>query len=369
MKTAEEFQALSDSVYYWATYEPSVKCELSSTAIKSGGGLVVIDPIPLAAAAWQQLLAIAPLRAILLTNGNHVRNSDFLRKEYRVPIIAAALTHRDITDLKPDIALLEKERVYGIVPISIPGATIGETAFFSETGALVLGDAVINLNEEKGLEFLPDKYCVDAEQNRASLQKLLNFDFHILTFAHGTPITSNAQQKWIALMKTLSLFFLLSSVLLPLSAQDMDSGPAASAPQSAPAPPRNIMPLTLNHKPNATLPPAELANAIAKFFNGLKAGDYANSYETFLAGSRLGEQKEKMSVFISKTQEAFGLYGALTDYEIFDNYSIGSNVLVVTYLSRHPVQPLRWRFIFYRPDKTWGIINMGFDDVLLDMLD
>jgi hypothetical protein len=161
------------------------------------------------------------------------------------------------------------------------------------------------------------------------------------------------------------------ALLVPLHAQNTDtSSPDANGnTQSVPALPRNIMPLTLNHKPNASAPPAELAAAISKFFNGLKAGDYANSYETFLAGSRLGLQKEKMSVFISKTQEAFGLYGALSDYEIFDNYTIGSNIIVLTYLSRHPVQPLRWRFIYYRPQKTWGIINMGFDDVLLDMLD
>ena len=76
-----------------------------------------------------------------------------------------------------------------------------------------------------------------------------------------------------------------------------------------------------------------------------------------------------MSIFVSKTQEAFGLYGPLKDYEVFDNYSVGSNVLVLTYLTRHDLQPLRWRFIFYRPDKQWGLINMGFDDVLLDMLD
>jgi hypothetical protein len=145
--------------------------------------------------------------------------------------------------------------------------------------------------------------------------------------------------------------------------------PASATTGAAPAPPRNIMPLTLNHKPNATNPPAELAGLIDKFFKGLKAGDYAGSYEMFLAGTRLGAQKEKMSVFVSKTQEAFGIYGKLNDYEIFDNYSVGSNVLVLTYLSRHDVQPLRWRFIFYRPDKTWTLINMGFDDVLLDMLD
>jgi len=171
---------------------------------------------------------------------------------------------------------------------------------------------------------------------------------------------------------TSALVLFTGCLLLPLRAQP---APDATAPDTTsvaaplPAPPRNIMPMSINHKANPTNPPPEIAGPIDKFFKGLKAGDYADSYETFLAGTRLGAQKEKMSVFISKTQEAFGLYGKLNDYEIFDNYSVGSNVLVLTYLSRHDVQPLRWRFIFYRPDKTWGLINMGFDDVLLDMLD
>jgi len=51
--------------------------------------------------------------------------------------------------------------------------------------------------------------------------------------------------------------------------------------------------------------------------------------------------------------------GKLNDYEIYDNYSVGSNVIVLTYLTRHDLQPLRWRFIFYRPDKQWGLINMA----------
>jgi hypothetical protein len=168
------------------------------------------------------------------------------------------------------------------------------------------------------------------------------------------------------------LFAFAAFSALPLHSQNApDTTPpdAAPAQQPPPSPGRNIMPQTLNHKPNPTNPPAEIAGPIDKFFKGLKAGDYAASYETFLAGTRLGSQKEKMSVFIDKTKDAFGLYGKLNDYEIFDNYSIGSNVLVLTYLSRHDVQPLRWRFVFYRPDKTWGLINMGFDDVLLEMLD
>jgi len=175
-------------------------------------------------------------------------------------------------------------------------------------------------------------------------------------------------------MKNLALLLALLSFCLVTSLQ-AQSNPAStttdnsSGMQTIPAPPRNIMPLTLNHKPNPTQPPAEVAAQIDKFFKGLKAGDYPNAYETFLAGTRLGEQKEKMSAMISKTEDVFGIFGKLNDYEIFDNYSIGSNVLVLTYLSRHDIQPLRWRFIYYRPDKTWGVINMGLDDALLDLLD
>jgi hypothetical protein len=172
-------------------------------------------------------------------------------------------------------------------------------------------------------------------------------------------------------MKKLLTALLLLCFLAPLGAQTPpdNSSPDGSSPAAPPSPPRSIMPMTLNHKPNPTNPPPEIAAQIDRFFKGLKTGDYAGTYETFLAGTRLGEQKEKMSYFISKTQEAFAIYGKLHDYEIFDNYSVGSNVLVLTYLTRHDLQPLRWRFIYYRPDKTWGLINMGFDDVLLEMLD
>ena len=173
-------------------------------------------------------------------------------------------------------------------------------------------------------------------------------------------------------MKQLTLLFLAVALIVPLRAQTPpppDVTDDTSSQVNAPAPPRDIMPQTINHKPNPTNPPAEIAGPIDRFFKTLHDGDYTAAYETFLAGSRLGAQKDKESVIVSKTQAAFGLYGKLTDYEIFDNYGVGSNILVLTYLSRHQEQPLRWRFIYYRADKSWKLINMGFDDVLLDMLD
>jgi len=173
-------------------------------------------------------------------------------------------------------------------------------------------------------------------------------------------------------MKRLATLLALLALLAPLRAQSTtDTAPpdSNSGSLTPPSPPRDIMPLSINHKPNPATPPPEIAEAVDKFFKTLKDGDYVNAYDTFLAGTRLGEQTQKKSAMISRTQEAFGLYGKLHDYEVYDNYSIGSNVLVLTYLSRHDIQPLRWRFIYYRPDKTWGLVNMGFDDFLLDMLD
>ena len=97
--------------------------------------------MPLAETAWKELLALAPLRAILLTNGNHVRDAGALKKRHKVPVVTAADTRRDITELRPDVTLLPGELLYGITSIAIPGATPGETAFYSKTGVMVLGDA------------------------------------------------------------------------------------------------------------------------------------------------------------------------------------------------------------------------------------
>ena len=202
MKQADEFQTLSEGVYYWSVYEPSVKIEIGCAALKLAGGLVVFDPVPLAEAAWKELTAEAPLRAILITNGNHVRSAVELRKQYPVPVVTAPDTRRDITELKPDAYLFPNELLYGIAAIPIPGATAGETAFFAPPGVMIVGDAIINTNSEVGLEFLPDKYCVDAEQSRVSLRKLLDYDFHTLILAHGLPVTTHAKDKLSALLKS-----------------------------------------------------------------------------------------------------------------------------------------------------------------------
>src|ERR1700722_15840432 len=100
------FRVQSANVYLWSVSHLSVKCEIGCAALKLASGWVVVDPVPLAEAAWKELLAMAPLRAILLTNGNHVRAAMALRVQHKVPIVTAADTRRDIAELRPDVTLL-----------------------------------------------------------------------------------------------------------------------------------------------------------------------------------------------------------------------------------------------------------------------
>ncbi|HEY8964801.1 MAG TPA: hypothetical protein VIM58_00040, partial [Candidatus Methylacidiphilales bacterium] len=81
-------------------------------------------------------------------------------------------------------------------PHPVPGGGPGETAFHApdDGGLLFLGDAVIHL-EETGLALLPKKYCADDKALRASLKQLLQLDFSLITFAHGTPLRVQAKER------------------------------------------------------------------------------------------------------------------------------------------------------------------------------
>ena len=61
---ADEFQTLSDTLFHWSFFEPSLKCDIGCAALRLGSGLIVIDPVPLADAAWKELLAIAPASSL-----------------------------------------------------------------------------------------------------------------------------------------------------------------------------------------------------------------------------------------------------------------------------------------------------------------
>ena len=74
--------------------------------------------------------------------------------------------------------------------------------YSSNGGTMVVGDALINF-EPHGFGLLPAKYCLDSKLMRRSLEKILDYAFDRMLFAHGTPILSGARQRTEQLLATI----------------------------------------------------------------------------------------------------------------------------------------------------------------------
>ncbi len=198
MPRADEFQQVSDGLYFWQAYDPAVKVDLSCCARRTARGLVFIDPIPLAREALADLCDGTGPAAVLLTNGNHARAAEEYRRRFSIPILAHAAAVAEL-GLAVDQEIADGETVLDeLTVLALPGAAPGEIALHGG-GLLHVGDALIHLPLQ-GFTLLPEKYCADARELRVSLGKLLRFPFEILTFAHGLPLVSKARQRLSTLL-------------------------------------------------------------------------------------------------------------------------------------------------------------------------
>jgi len=72
---APDLHHLLPGLWLWQTYDSSVKADLSSSAILTGSGVYIVDPIALADEELRQLSEAAPIAGIVVTNANHARTS------------------------------------------------------------------------------------------------------------------------------------------------------------------------------------------------------------------------------------------------------------------------------------------------------
>lgn len=194
MRPVEEIQFVTGRLVCWHGYDPSVKVDLSSHAFLSAKGWVLVDPIPLRDEPLAGLQEQKNVTAVILTNANHERAAGDYKQKCGVPIIAHSAAKDDLS-VAVDQYISDGEEILGLKAIHLPGFVPGEIALYSAMdGLMMIGDAVINL-ESHGFALLPDKYCDAPRETRKSLQKLLQFPFEILTFAHGLPIVTGARQR------------------------------------------------------------------------------------------------------------------------------------------------------------------------------
>jgi glyoxylase-like metal-dependent hydrolase (beta-lactamase superfamily II) len=193
MTPACDFDQVAQGLFIWHHYSPAVKAELFSTAIATGSGVYLVDPVPLAEEFLVALTRLGPIAGVVVTNGNHRRGSQEYAKKFQVPIFARrGAFPGDATPALMEIK--DGEEVGGeLEVVAIEGAAAGEMALYypADIGTVIVGDALIHF-EPHGFATLPRKYCADEKEMRRSLRKLLDRKIERMLFAHGTPILSGA---------------------------------------------------------------------------------------------------------------------------------------------------------------------------------
>lgn len=192
MKPIPEYHRVTDDLFVWHGFDPEPKVNCSSTALRTAGGFVLVDPIRLEEQALTRMVGDDKVAAVVLTNANHQRGSLYEKERLDVPIYAPEGARGEV---QTDHWYLDGETLLDTLKVvTLPGGCPGESAL-SAPGVLIVGDALFNFD---GLTVLPEKYCSDHAQLRRSLARLTALDFDILCTAHGVPIVGQAKEKLAA---------------------------------------------------------------------------------------------------------------------------------------------------------------------------
>jgi hypothetical protein len=94
-----------------------------------------------------------------------------------------------------------------------------------------------------------------------------------------------------------------------------------------------------------------------------KAIDYIFSSNKLLANtSQLNDLKNKLD----STRKVIGNYSGQV---LITEKSASTDLVLLTYLVKHEKQPIRFSFIFYKPNEDWVLYKFQYDDQIISELE
>lgn len=200
-------------IFTWGSTYADRPWDLNGYAITLDGGTILVDPPAPADNDGSSLDAVKPISKIVLTNRDHVRDTEWFRTHWGTAIAAGADEVKQLAPLKIDETVREGDLIGGALRvIDLPGKSAGEIGLYFDPahhaisrqmgGILLLGDAIIG-NPPGALSLIPEPKLDDPPRLRQSLRKLLDYDFDVLLLCDGQSVLSGAKQKVARFLNTL----------------------------------------------------------------------------------------------------------------------------------------------------------------------
>ncbi len=188
---AEAVDVVVPGVRHWSVHDDRIEWRSDAYAITGPAGTVLIDPLPLADAAFAPL---GPVAAVCLTIQSHQRSAWRYRRAFGVPVYAP----RGAAGLeeKPDVWYDDGSKLPGgLRAIHAPGPCDASYAFLlsgTNGGVLFVGDLLTGTSSHK-LGFVPDEYQDAPGQTRESVRALLSEPFESVCSGHAAPIAHSGR--------------------------------------------------------------------------------------------------------------------------------------------------------------------------------
>jgi glyoxylase-like metal-dependent hydrolase (beta-lactamase superfamily II) len=100
----------------------------------------------------------------------------------------------NITSPRPVSSVADGDIVFGLEVITTPGHTPGHISILDPSGAaLIAGDAIVG--EGGGVAGPPAQFTADPDTANSSIAKLGGFEYEIVYFGHGEPITDDGSAQ------------------------------------------------------------------------------------------------------------------------------------------------------------------------------
>lgn len=195
---ARRIEEIAGGLYSWHLSDDRIGgAQSDAFAVRSGGKVTLIDPLPVDETALAQL---GPVEAIVLTAANHQRSCWRLRQVLSVPVWAPAGPEVGDTpgmlERRPDHRFRHGDALPGgLLAFHAPGPAIAMYAlWWPERSALFLSDLLSRT--DGALRFVPAEYQDDPVRTRESVRLLLEtFPLELACFSHGRPLKRAARRS------------------------------------------------------------------------------------------------------------------------------------------------------------------------------
>ncbi len=108
---------------------------------------------------------------------------------------------------------------------------------------------------------------------------------------------------------------------------------------------------------------------IEAFFKTFKQNP-TKAYEELFSGNKwMVEKRGDLETVKIKMQEMLKDVGEYFGYEQITEKSAGENFVLKCYLLKYDRQPVRFTFVFYKPNDKWQILNFSYDLNLAEELE